>query len=194
MAAPPEGARTIVRGILRLARFNRGGFAMFDGSVSAFLSSLAPLVAFPLVGGGLWLLQGGGTDALTELFATLSVLLAPAVLSHAFARFWRREPAWLRYAVAFNWCQWAIPLAAVPLMFVLAALMAVGLTEDAAATVAVLGLLVYGLSLHWFLARHGLQLSVVRATVLVIGVNLGTTILVMTPRLLALALGGPQDG
>jgi hypothetical protein len=53
----------------------------------------------------------------------------------------------------------------------------------------VLGLGGYGLWLHWFLARHGLQVSGPRAALLVAVVNLGTVLLVIGPRLLALERG-----
>ena len=59
-----------------------------------------------------------------------------------------------------------------------------GLSEHAATGLLVLGLGGYGLWLHWFLARHGLELSRLRAALLVMGVNLGTACLVLLPRLL----------
>ena len=58
----------------------------------------------------------------------------------------------------------------------------------------VFGLVGYGLWLHWFLARHGLGLSGLRAVVMVLGVNLATVALVLGPRMLALALGGAGLG
>jgi hypothetical protein len=42
----------------------------------------------------------------------------------------------------------------------------------------------YALWLHWFLARHGLALSGRRAALLVLGVNLGTALMVFGPRFL----------
>jgi hypothetical protein len=47
----------------------------------------------------------------------------------------------------------------------------------------------YGLWLHWFLARHGLGLSRLRAAVMVFGVNIVTVLIVLGPRLLALIDG-----
>ena len=106
----------ILLGIARLARGNAEGFNQFGATTEAFLASLAPLVAFPLVGGLLMLANGGGLAAIGDLLATLCALLAPPVLSYEVARLWRREGLWLRFAVAFNWCQWAIPIAAVALL------------------------------------------------------------------------------
>ena len=57
-----------------------------------------------------------------------------------------------------------------------------------------LGLVGYGLWLHWFVARHGLGLSGLRAAVMVLGVNLATVVLVLGPRMLALAFGGAGLG
>src|ERR1700744_2339459 len=97
--------RNVVIGVLRVARGRADGMAQFGATRDAFLASLAPLIAFPLVGGVLMMLGGGGLDALTDLLATLCALLAPPVLSFEVARWWRREAEWLRFATAFNWCQ-----------------------------------------------------------------------------------------
>ena len=72
---------SIVLGIVRLARGRADGIRQFGATRDAFLASLAPLIAFPLVGGALMLLGGGGLGALSDLLATLCALLAPPVLS-----------------------------------------------------------------------------------------------------------------
>jgi hypothetical protein len=69
-------------------------------------------------------------------------------------------------------------------------LVTAGLPRTAARGLALLGLVGYGLWLHWFIARHGLGLSRFRAAVLVLGVNLATVLIVVGPRLLVLATGG----
>jgi hypothetical protein len=176
------GFASIVVGIMRLARGRADGLLHFGATREAFLVSLAPLVAFPVVGGMLMLLGDGGLNALSDLLATLCALLAPPVLSFEVARLWGREAAWLRYATAFNWCQW------VP-MFVSLLLLVLGLLAG------LLFVLVgYGLWLQWFVARHGLGLSALRAAVMVLGVNFATVALVLGPRVLALALGGAELG
>jgi len=167
-----------------LARGRADGLRQFGDTPSAFLASLAPLIAFPLVGAGLMLAQGGGLPALTALLSTFCALLAPPVLSYEPARLWRREGQWLRFATAFNWCQWAIPvLAAVLLTLVYPALAEAASTETAGVVViaAVAG---YALWLHWFLARHALMISGLRAALLVVLVNLCTVVLVLGPRVL----------
>jgi hypothetical protein len=189
MAAPRPGtppAPSILRGIVRVARGQADGIDQFSGTDQGFLASLAPLVALPLVGTFLLLLNGDGAPAITNLLATLAVLLAPPVLSFELARLWGRQVRWLRFATAFNWCQWLLPLLASVLLVTLSALLRAGLPEHAATAVLVMGVGGYGLWLHWFLARHGLALSRFRAALLVAAVNLGTALLVRLPRLLTL--------
>lgn len=181
--------RNIARGILRLATGHADGLVQFGNTTEAFLASLAPLVAFPLVGTALMLFEGGGVEAVANLLATLCALLAPPVLSFEAARLFGRADRWPRFATAFNWCQWVIPIVAVVLMLLSGMLMAVGLPDDAALSVVVLGLAAYGLWLHWFLARHGLALTGGRAALLVLGVNLVTVALVLGPRLLVMKPG-----
>ncbi|MCL2429516.1 MAG: hypothetical protein FWD12_09815 [Alphaproteobacteria bacterium] len=193
---PPRGfasAPNILLGVLLLARGRAEGFELFGNTTQAFLSSLAPLIAFPLVGGTLLLLGGGGLPALSDLFATFCALLAPPVISWELARLCGREGPWLRFATAFNWCQWAIPAVASILLVVLGALMAVGLPNRIAGALLLVGLLGYGLWLHWFLVRRGLSLSALRAALFVFAVNLGTGVLVVGPRLLSLIINPEQS-
>jgi len=178
--------RSILRGIVRVACGRIDGVDQFAGTSEGFLASLAPLLAFPLVGTVLLLLNGEGAPAIGDLLATVTVLLAPPVLSFELARLWGRQSRWLRFATAFNWCQWLLPLLASVLLTALGALLRIGLPEHAATVMLIVGLGSYGLWLHWFLARYGLALSRPRAAVLVLGVNLGTAALVLVPRLLAL--------
>jgi hypothetical protein len=187
--APPR-TRSILLGIFRVATGRPDGLAQFGDTPEAFLGSLAPLLAFPLVGTLLMLSQGGGLAALSDLLATVCALLAPAVLSYELARRWGRAALWARFAVAFNWCQWAIPILAVGLVVLAGMLLALGVPSEAGVLLVVAGLAGYGLWLHWFVARHGLGLGAGRAALLVVGVNLGTILLVLGPRLLVLAFGG----
>jgi len=187
-AGSPAG-RSVIRGIFRLARFKPEGFVEFTASRQAFLNSLAPLIAFPLVGWLLMMMGGAGIGAFTDLLVTVVALLAPPVISASLARILGREAAWLRYAVAFNWCQWAVPLAAVLVLLVMGIMTRLGLTEVQAAIGALFGIAGYGLSLHWFLARHGLALSRGLAVLFVVLLNVGTITLVMLPQLVIRLLG-----
>lgn len=183
-------ARSVVLGIARVARGRPDGLALFGNTPQAFLGSLAPLIAFPLVGTALMLAGGGGPGALADLLATLCGLLAPAVLSHFFARAWGREAQWPRFATAFNWCQWTIPVVAALVLVVLAMMMAAGFPGAYAGFLLVATLVAYGFWLHWFLARHGLAVSRLRALLLVICVNLGTAAVVLGPQILARGMPG----
>lgn len=186
--------RSVVRGIMRLATGHSDGFTQFGDTSEAFLASLAPLVAFPLVGALLMLMSGGGLAALTDFLATLCALLAPPVLSHEVAQLWGCAARWTRFAVALNWCQWAIPLVASLLVVLAGILLSLGVPNGACLAVVVVGLAAYGMWLHWFLAYHGFGLSRVRAAVLVVGVNFVTVCLVLGPRLLMMALNGGATG
>jgi hypothetical protein len=181
-------------GAAQLAVGRREGMERFGSSPQAFLSSLAPLVAFPIVGALALLISGSGAEAITTLLLTVVAQLAPAVLSHAVAARWGREAEWLRYATAFNWCQWAIPLVAVVLLAVLQVAGSAGVSDAAGASILVVALALYGIWLHWTLARTGLQLGRVRSIVLVVLVNAGTVALVLGPRLLAMLLQGDANG
>lgn len=182
---PPPRA-SLLRAIARVAMGKPDGIQQFPGTVQGFLTSLVPLLAFPVAGTILLLQQGGGLAAIAGLLATITVLLAAPVLSYEFARLWRREAYWLRFATAFNWCQWLLPLLAAILLVVLSVLQEGGLSPAAATDLLVLGIGAYGLWVHWFLARHGLALSPLRAIMLVLGVNVATALLVLLPRLLVM--------
>ena len=185
----PAGA-SILRGIARLVRFHADGFANFTATPMGFMNSLAPMLAFPLVGGVLLLLGGATRVAAIDVLGSLVALLGPAVLSHLLAQFWRREAQWLRYVVAYNWCQAAMTLVAVVLV--------VGMLTAAHANAAALGLLgltvlalaIYWLALSWFMVSRGLNLSWWRAVLFVVLLNFGTGVLVLGPRMAAGTMSG----
>jgi hypothetical protein len=177
--------KSIIVGVLRIARGRADGIGYFGSSPQAFLSSLAPLIAFPLVSAVLGMFSEGPRSALTGLAMTVCALLMPAVVSFELARFWQRSDAWARFATAFNWCEWILPVLACLLMVPLSVAISVGMSESAASLLLVGCLGVYGLWLHWFLARNALGLSAFRAVGLVFLVNLGTAVVVLGPRLLA---------
>ncbi len=175
---------SVLVGIFRIARGRADGVGCFGASSRSFLSSLAPLVALPLVGAAFGLIQDGFRPALTGLAMTVCALLTPAVVSYELARFWKRTDAWTRFATAFNWCEWILPVAACLLMVPLSVAIGAGLSESAASLVLLGCLGLYGIWLHWFLARKALGLSGLRAVALVFLVNLATAVVIMAPRLL----------
>jgi hypothetical protein len=180
---------SILLGIARIARGRADGIACFGSNSQAFLSSLAPLIAFPLVGAVLGVFTDGPRRALTGFAMTVCALLTPAVVSYELARLWKRTESWLRFVTAFNWCEWILPLLACVIVVPLSVAVSMGMGEDAASLVLLGCLGVYGLWLHWFLARNALNLSRFRAVVLVFLVNLGTVVAVMGPRLLVFDAG-----
>ncbi len=172
-------------GIWLVARGRVAGMARFGGTTQSFLSSLAPLLAFPIAGSLILLVRDGPLPAIDLLAVTLVAQLAPPVLSHLVAVRWGRGPEWLHYATAYNWCYWAIPVVAMVLMIVLGTAMRGGMEPEAAVQTFFLAVAAYSLWLHWFLARHGLALSRWRAALLVVLVNGGTLVLALGPHLLA---------
>jgi hypothetical protein len=186
MTATPRGTfPPILRGVALIARGRAEGLNCFRDTPQAFLYSLAPglgiLVAAVVQG----FAEGAGGSAIAEIPGTLCVLLAPAVLSYELARFWGREAFWNRYIVAFNWCQWLLPVIAFVLIVGLTLARAAGMDAQGGLQVLLVCLACYALWLNWFLARHGLALSAWRAAGLVAAVNLGTIAIVFGPAMLA---------
>jgi hypothetical protein len=181
----------IVVGVARLARFRADGLEAFAPTTQALLNSLAPLVAFPLVGGLLEVGQGQFLAAITDLLATIVALLTPIVVTEALARRWGVGAKWPRFAVASNWCQWVLPMLLMAMLVALWLLAHLGMPITTSVVGAcVIGVLVYGFMLHWFLARAALGLSRGRAALMVLVADLLTCALVLGPRLLAGGLAG----
>jgi len=190
----PARRTSVWLGIARLARFRADGFEQFGHTPQAFLNSLAPLLAFPLVSGLIRMFGGAGHDALVNVLVSIIALVAPAVISYYFALAWGRDALWLRYAVAFNWCEAAMFLVAVFLLLLPGTAVATDAAVWAFVLMAIALLLAYWLILNGFLARQGLRISVLRAAVLVIVVNLGTGSLVKGPWLLEALIGYVRGG
>lgn len=179
---PPRGR--VVRGILRVGTFQADGVAEFEATPQAFLTSLVPLLTLPLAGGLVMALRGHVAEALASVLANVVVLLAPPVAAHALAGRWRREGLWLRYAVAYNWCQWAVAIALVVAMLAGSMMIAVGFPETMTASLLVLGLAGYAIVLNWFLARTAMRLSGGQAAMFIVLVWLAALVLIMAPALI----------
>jgi hypothetical protein len=174
---------SVWRGIVRLARFDGDGLREFGDTPQAFVNSLAPLLAFPLVGAAMTLLGGGPHGAFANILVSIIALLAPPVLSHLLASLWRREALWVRYAVAFNWCEAVLFLTVVVVLVLFAG------RSAAESVVWTLPAYIYWAVLHGFLARRALRISVVRAVVMVVFVNFGSFILMALPVALLSSMG-----
>ena len=174
----------ILRGMILIARGRAEGMNCFRDTPHAVLYSLTPgigvLIAAVLQG----LFGKEGAAALVEIPGTLCVLLAPSVLSFELARFWGRDGFWNRYIVAFNWCQWVLPVAGMILVLVLAIARTAGVGGGTGFAVIFVCLAGYALWMNWFIARHGLALSKGRAAGFVAAVNLGTMAIVVVPSFL----------
>ena len=170
-----------VIGVVRVAVGQASGLAFFGRTVQSFLSSLAPLLAFPLAGAIIEFFRDGPVTALELVLLTLVLQLAPSVLSHALAVRWKREEQWLHFATAYNWCYWALPIVTFLLMLLFGTAIGAGLPEAYGAKGVLAGLGLYSLWLHWFLARKALELSRWRAALMVVLVNAGTILLAIGP-------------
>lgn len=188
---PEEATPSALRGAWLLARGRAEGLALFRATPDGFLASLAPLLALPVAGAALLLLDGRPLQAVVWVLAAVTSQLAPPVLSHALARRWGRDGGWLRYATAFNWCGWVVMGVTLLLLAVLGAVTGAPLAAVMASPVVAYGTLAYALWLHWVVARHGLGLPGPRAALLVALVTVGTTVLLLGPLLAAVALNGP---
>ncbi len=158
----------ILRGLGLLARGRAAGLSEFDNTPDGLLGSLAPLIAFPLVGAGWNAVQGQPEVAVVGFLARLcGVLVLPVIVSR-FARALGREPFWLRTAAALSWSFWLI----LPLLLVAAMLGALlvhfGLDVNAAGYAGLAAIAAYLLWLHWFIARHGLRIGGWAAAALVV--------------------------
>jgi len=185
---PPPGLPslgTVARGLWRLARGHADGLDRFNATVSGFLVSLLPLLLLALL-----MAAGGAPDAPRGLAVAVVGLLAPPVLSHALAARWGREREWLRYAVAVNWCQWALPMLVAVLLLVVQVATGDSGQVVSAMRLVLLAVIAYWLWLNWFIARHALNLARGRAALLVFLVSLGSGALVLIPQRLAEVLAG----
>jgi len=183
--APRTG--NVVRGVLLLARGKAAGIAHFGNSAESFTASLAPLIAFPLVGTVLNVINGAPAEAIIGFLSRLCAVLAVAVITYEFARVTRRESLWLRTATALNWSFWIF----IPLLAIAGITGAIMVTAGMPLTTAediLIGLMAtYLLWYHWFAVRAGLNLGVFQAIALVILTNAAIALLTSAPTFLAYA-------
>lgn len=178
--------RCINKGVFLVATGRAAGLEYFSGEPSRFLASLASLAIWPLVGVVVLATGNGGADMLSDVLASVCAVLAPPVVSYELAARWGRAAQWARYATAFNWCQWALPVVGAVLILLVGVLQQGEVPDHVAFLLLVCAFSAYGLWLHWFVALHALELSRPRAALLVVAVNLVTVLLVLLPRLLTL--------
>lgn len=189
MTLQPRGTRPpILRGVSLIARGRAEGLNCFRDTPQAFLYSLAPglgIMAATVFEG---VAEGSGAGAFSDIPGTICVILAPAVVSYELARFWGREAFWNRYIVAFNWCQWLLPVIAFVMVLILALLRFAGIDSRSGLRILLVCLAGYAIWMNWFLARHGLALTAWRAIGMVVAMNLVTVAIVLGPTMLAASL------
>jgi hypothetical protein len=171
---------SVIAGLTKLAQGDATGILHFGHTPRAFLLSLVPMIALPLTIGFATIVSGAVVQALEDLTASLCVLLLPPVICHVLAKAWKREELWLRFAVAFNWCQFGLSVLCIGALLALGVVLgtagASANSDMAMAVVALmcLGIVGYGLWLHWFVARCGLAVSGGRAALVVLATYAGT--------------------
>lgn len=189
-----SGPAPILRGLFLLARFRSEGLDLFDRGMTGVLASLAPLMALPLVLAALSLAQpeaGVPLGAvLAQMLWLIVALLAPVVISYEIARRWGLLDTWPRYAAAIDWCVWLSPVAAMVVGVAVRVLFATGVPAVPLVWAGFGGVLCYLLAVHWFVARHGLGVSKLRAAVVVLATNGGAALLVSVPGLVRTLLTG----
>ena len=171
----------VVLGLLLIGTGRTVGFAQFGASTEAFLASLAPCLGLLIVLAATLAWAGHPGSGLALFLYTLCNLLAPCVIGDLFCRLWDRRQNWALYANVLNCAQWL--MLAVLILLISAASFAVrlGISPQQAAGIAAPVLAIYVAWFHWFAARHALQISRVRALVVMLAVVFGTTALLYVP-------------
>lgn len=184
-ARPERPNGRVVLGLVLIGTGRPAGFAQFGGTREAFLASLAPLLGFLLVIGGVLAWSGHAATGAASVLSGVCDLLAPPVIGDLFCRYWRRRQHWALYANVLNCAQWLM-LAVLALLLPLASLaLSAGLSARVASAL-VMGIFgMYVLWFHWFTARHVLDLSRGRAALVMLGVVFGTGLLLQAPPWLA---------
>ena len=181
----PEIRQSTIAALLRVARGDRTGVALFGHTPNAFFASFVPLAALPTAVCVINLVHGEIAHAVKDLLTAVCVLLLPPIVSHAFAHRWQRDDSWMRFSVAYNWCQFALSALCMALLLAAGVVFgAAGEQPDNAAVVAAVAVLClvlvgYGIWLHWFIARTGLGVSGGRAAFLVFATYAGSLLILI---------------
>ncbi|WP_174502722.1 hypothetical protein [Acidiphilium sp. C61] len=170
-----------LRGIFRLALGRLDAFREFGNTPAAFSASIAPLIAFPMVGAALLAARGHWIYAAGLMLSRLcGVLIQPVIIERASQWLGRRD-RWLITATALNWSIWVV-FVLIPLgMVVNDILLALGAGQVGALTLSGGLIALYMLWLQGFVLRAGLQTSWWKALGLLFVVNLSTAALYAVP-------------
>ncbi len=175
----------ILRGLLLLARGRAEGIKEFTNSENALAASLAPLIAFPLVGAVMTAADGQARLAIIGFLARLCAVLAAPLIVFELARLGGRQSLWLRTAAALDWSFWLL----VPLLLaagiVGGCLVAAGVNQShaiAGSFAAILGYLFWS---QWFVVRTGLNLRPIAAAAVVAAVWLAIALCSAGPEMIS---------
>lgn len=171
----------IVRGLYRLARGDAGGIREFGNTTAAFSASIAPLLAFPIVGSALIGIGGHWMFAVVMFLSRLCGVLMQPVITEWSARRAGQSATWLMTSTALNWSIWLIFPLILAGVLLSGGLMTLGLPQSAATAVTVGLVVLYLFWFQWFILRTGLRLSVWRALILLIAMNLAIAIVYGLP-------------
>ena len=180
----------ILRGIGKLACGNAKGIDEFSATPEGFTASLAPLIAFPLVGAVATGLSGHWKVAVIGLLSRLCAVLVLPVITYEFSRLFGRQDRWLRTATALNWCFWLV-LPAVLVAAVLGSVavqFALSMPRVEVGVLALVGL--YLLWNRWFILKSGLNINGWRAVVILLASLLITAVISCLPIIAGLPLTG----
>lgn len=191
----PSG--NIVRGLLRLAIGDAKGIREFSNTPAAFSASIAPLLAFPLVGSVIIGIHGHWLLAAAMLLSRFcGVLLQPVIVEFS-AGLTRRRETWLITSTMLNWSIWLVfPLILIGVL-VSGGLLTAGVPQTAAAGI-IIGLIVlYMLWLQWFILRSGLQTGIWQALAILVAMNVAIAAVYIMPyafhpQLLSLTFPNPS--
>lgn len=182
----------ILPGIVKLAFGNAKGMDEFSSTTEAFTASLAPLIAFPLVGAVITGLAGSWRLATLEFLARICTVLVLPLLTYEFSRLFNRQSQWIRTATALNWCFW-LAMPAVLLAAIIGSTVAqMGLPIERVAGV-VLGIAgLYLLWNRWFILKSGLQINGWKAAIIVLASLILIALLSILPLFIGLQAAGVE--
>ena len=185
---PPNGRpnaprRNTARGLLLLSYGNPEGLTFFGGDTHAYLTSLAPLVAFLLVYSGTLMISVSPVRGASTFLGGLISLLASPVLAELLCRRWDRLGAWGLYANLYNWVQILVSVVGVLALAVAGLLVAAGVSINAAAAGVLLSLMIYASWLLWFTARCALDLTRWQTVKLLLFTQCGMGVMLLIPAL-----------
>lgn len=180
----------ILPGIGKLACGNAKGIDEFSASTESFTASLAPLIAFPLVGAVVTGLAGNWKLAVIGFLSRLCAVLVLPVITYEFSRLFDRQGQWLRTATALNWCFWLV----LPAVLVAAVLGSVAVKFGLSLPVIEVGVLglvgLYLLWNRWFVLKSGLKISGWRAFLILLASVIITAVISLLPVVAGLPLAG----